>query len=176
MSEDKEPDWLAELAKNTEALRRQIDQGGETLRRQVELLGRAAEQFVRRARRPTPGISPVPPFQRRVVRAADAVMRELLPPREPVVHHVALHETGAGVDTLAVTIVATASGSVPMPQVRAATQAERGVGQILALVLLAIVTSGLLGVQGPDRATVDHYLTVIGVALTIALAIWNKQR
>jgi hypothetical protein len=30
MSEDKQPDWLVELAKNTEVLRRQIDQGGKT--------------------------------------------------------------------------------------------------------------------------------------------------
>ena len=120
MSEDNEPDWLAELAKNTEALRRQIDQGDETLQRQVKLLGRAAEQFLRDALRPTPRIGPVPPFQRRVVRAADAIMRELLPPREPVVHHVALHDTGASLDTLAVASVATASGSAPMPQVRVA--------------------------------------------------------
>ena len=115
MSEDNEPDWLAELAKNTEALRRQIDQGDETLQRQVKLLGRAAEQFLRDALRPTPRIGPVPPFQRRVVRAADAIMRELLPPREPVVH-----DTGASLDTLAVASVATASGSAPMPQVRVA--------------------------------------------------------
>jgi hypothetical protein len=83
MSEDEEPDWLAELARNTEALRRQIDQGGETLRREVELLGRAAEQFIRGPGRPTSGIGPVPLFQQRLVRAAGAMMRELLPPRKP---------------------------------------------------------------------------------------------
>jgi hypothetical protein len=54
-------------------------------------------------------------------------------------------------------------------------QAERSVGQILAMVLVAIVASGLLGVQGPDRAAVDHYLTVIGVALTISVLIWTKR-
>jgi len=56
MSEDKEPDWLVELAKNPEVLRRQIDQGGEALRRQVEQIGRATEQFVRDARRTTPNV------------------------------------------------------------------------------------------------------------------------
>jgi len=39
MNEDSEPDWLAELAK-----------GGEALRRQVEPIVQAAEQFVRDAR------------------------------------------------------------------------------------------------------------------------------
>jgi hypothetical protein len=43
------------------------------------------------------------------------------------------------------------------------------------LVLVAIVASGLLGVQGPDRAAVDHYLTVMSVALPVAVLIWNKQ-
>ena len=39
MSEDNEPDWLAELAK-----------GGEALRRQIEPIVQAAEQFVRDSR------------------------------------------------------------------------------------------------------------------------------
>jgi hypothetical protein len=30
-----------------------------------------------------------------------------------------------------------------------------------------------MGVQGPDRAAVDHYLTVIGVGLAVAVLIWN---
>jgi hypothetical protein len=53
--------------------------------------------------------------------------------------------------------------------------AERSIGQILALVLVLIAASGLLGVQGPDRAAVDHYLTVISLALPIALYIWNNK-
>lgn len=40
MNEDNEPDWTAELAK-----------GGEAMRRQVEPIVKAAEQFVRDARR-----------------------------------------------------------------------------------------------------------------------------
>ena len=43
MSEDSEPDWLAELAK-----------GGEALRRQVEPIVQAAEQFA-------PGAGPAAP-------------------------------------------------------------------------------------------------------------------
>jgi hypothetical protein len=57
-------------------------------------------------------------------------------------------------------------------------QAERSIGQILALMLVAIIASGLLGVQGPDRAAVDHYLTVLSFALPIAVLIWswNKRK
>jgi hypothetical protein len=114
MSEDEEPDWLAELAKNTEALRRQIDQGGETLRRQVELLGRAAEQFVRGGRRTTPSVGPVPPFQQRVVRGVDALMRELGPPRRPVSFQVPLAATVTGTATATVT----ATGSIALVPMR----------------------------------------------------------
>lgn len=152
MSEDKEPDWAAELAK-----------GGEALRLQAESIVKAAEQFA------AGGLG------RHIARAVGADMRELLRAREPVVRHVALYDAGAGVDTLAVAGVATASASAPMPQVRVATQAERGLGQILALVLVAIATWRLLVVPEQDRAAVDHYLTVIGVALTVAVLIWNKQ-
>jgi hypothetical protein len=51
--------------------------------------------------------------------------------------------------------------------------AERSVGQILALVLVAIMTARLLAVPGPDQAAVGYDLTVLGDALTIALIIWN---
>ncbi len=190
MSEEREPDWLAELAKNTEALRRQIDQGGETLRRQLELFGRAAEQFVRGARRPMPGIDPVSPFQRRVVRAADAMMRELLPPREPVVHHVALYDTGAGLDTLAVGTVTgtasvigvgtvTASGSVALPPMRTGLAAMSD-GQIVFLVLVWLYAFALpwFAMRLPPEyhaMLTDGYAT-IAIALAITWRIRDKNK
>lgn len=185
MSEANEPDWLTELAKNTEALRRQIDQGGDALRRQVEQLGRAAEQFVRDARRATPGTGAVPPFQQRLVRAVDAAMRELVPPHQPVQHAMIFPAMVTGQASFGVpTITVTGSGSITMPKMGVAGEGmvqqpdliERNVGRILALVLVAIVMSGLLGVQGPDRATVDHWATIIGVALTIAVLIWAGHK
>jgi hypothetical protein len=190
VSKREEPDWLAELAKNMEALRRQIDQGGETLRRQVELLGRAAEQFVRGARRPTPGIDPVPPFQRRVVRAADAMMRELLPPREPVVHHVALYDTGAGLDTLAVSTVTgtasatgvgtvTASGSVALPPMRTGLAAMSD-GQIVFLVLVWLYAIWLpwFGSRLPPElhGMLSDSLATFAIALSITWRIRDKHR
>jgi hypothetical protein len=63
-------------------------------------------------------------------------------------------------------------GTVEEP---AGGEAERSFGRILALVLVAIITSGLLGVQGPERAAMDHYLTVLSFALSIAMLIWTKQ-
>jgi hypothetical protein len=67
MSEDnEEPDWLAELAK-----------GSEALRRQVEPIVQSAEQFVRDARRAKADSGPALPFAQRVALAVDAGMREL---------------------------------------------------------------------------------------------------
>ena len=53
---------------------------------------------------------------------------------------------------------------------------ERNIGRILALVVLAIVTSGLLGAQGSDRAAVDHWVTIISAGLTIAVLIWAGHK
>jgi len=171
VSEDSEPDWLAELAK-----------GGEALRRQVEPLVQAAEQFVRDSRRAKTSGGPALPFAQRVALAVDAGLRELLPARMDAIVHPATLETSVAFP--APTVI-TGSGGVALPKMSLSGQgtvenppsgqAERSVGQIFALVLVAVVAAGLLGVQGPDRAAVDHYLTVIGVALTIAVLIWNKQ-
>ena len=71
MSEDNEPDWRAELAK-----------GGQALRRQVELILQAAEQFVRDARRAKGSGGPALPLPQRVALAVDVGVRELLPARK----------------------------------------------------------------------------------------------
>jgi hypothetical protein len=175
MSEHEEPDWLAELAK-----------GGEELRRQIEPIVQAAEQFVRDSRRAKTTGGPALPFARRVALAVDAGVRELLPPSERhVVHHSNIIGTAAIVRVVAVPGTVTGSVGLALPPMRVAKQgtvqeppsgqAERSIGQVLALVLVAIGTWRLLVVPEPDRAAVDHYLTVIGVALTIAVIICNKQ-
>ena len=163
MSENEEPDWLAELAKE---------------------LFEGAEQFVRNAGRgTTSGVGPVLPLQQRLVRAVDAAMRELAPARQPVTHQRTAALTITPIFGATATVAASLElGLSPMRfsgQATAenppSTETERSIGQILALVLVAIVASGLLGVQGPDRAVVDHYLTVMSVALSVAVLIWNKQ-
>jgi hypothetical protein len=175
VSKREEPDWLTELAK-----------GGEELRRQIEPIVQAAEQFVRDSRRAKTTGGPPLPFVQRVALAVDAGVRELLPPSERhVVHHSNIIGTAAMVGLAAVAGTVAGTVSLALPPMRFAGQgtvqeplsgqAGRSIGQILALVLVAIVASGLLGLQGPDRAAVDHYLTVISVALPIAVYIWNKQ-
>jgi hypothetical protein len=112
MSEDKQPDWLAELTANAEALRRQIDDSGEALRRQVDQLVRGAEQFVRDVQRTVPGGGPVPSFQQRIVRAVGASMRELLPMSGYPVRYGSFRGSIIGVGTV------TGSGSVALPPMR----------------------------------------------------------
>lgn len=158
MNEDEEPDWLAELAK-----------GGEALRRQIELLLQTTEQFIGDARQAKGIGGQALSFPQRIALAFDAGLQGLVPPREcHVVGHSAI------VSVTAVAGLATATGSAGMPQVR--SQAERSIGQILALVLVAIVTSGLLAVPARDQATAGYDLAVIGLALTVALAIWNRGK
>jgi hypothetical protein len=175
VSKSEEPDWLAELAK-----------GGDAVRRQIEPIVQAAEQFVRDSRRAKTTGGPALPFAQRVALAVDAGVRELLPPSERhVVHHSNIIGTAAIVGMAAVAGKVTGTVGLALPPMRFAGQgtvqeppsgqAERSIGQILALVLVAIGTWRLLVVPEPDRAAVDHYLTVIGVALTIAVLIWNKQ-
>jgi hypothetical protein len=162
MSEENDPDWLAELAK-----------GGEALQREAMRIVKAAEQLAAGGH--------TRPLVRRITRAVDAAMRELLPAPE--------RQVAAGLATAAATAsspaVVTFSGSVALAPARVSGQVtvqqpgliERNIGRILALVLLAIAAAGLLGVHGPDRATVDHWLTVLSFSLTIAVLIctWNKR-
>jgi hypothetical protein len=183
MSENEEPDWLAELTKNANALRQQIEESSEALRHQVDQLVRSAEQFARHAHRPLLG-GPVPPFQQRVVRAAGSLMRELVPPASYLVG-------GAGIKGYAVssTGMVTVSGSLALPPMRTVASADVvrasenqavavasdwwAIGRICALVLVAIETWRLLGLPERDWAAVEYRLAVLGFALAIATVIWS---
>ena len=94
MNEDGEPDWLAELAK-----------GGEALRRQVESIVQAAEQFA--------AGGPARPLAQRITRAVDAGLHELLAaPLHAVAHPVTL-EVSVAIPT---PTVITGSGGVALPR------------------------------------------------------------
>ena len=115
--------------------------------------------------------------------ASGAAMRELRSADEPVIRHVFVYDTTAAADSEKAIMEVTGTVSIALPPMRLPIQgtvhrppsrtAERSIGQILAL--MAMVASGLLAVLGPDRAAVDHYLAVIGVALPIACYLWNKH-
>jgi hypothetical protein len=175
MSENDEPDWQAELAK-----------GGDAVLGQIEQLVQSARRFLRDGRQAMASGGPVPPLQDRVVRAVSAAVRELAPARQPVIQPVLLPATVIGQSSLTGMGTITATGGITMAPMRVSGQAtvenppsgkaELSIGQILALVLVAIVASGLLGVQGPGQAAVDHYLAVIGVALAIAWRICDKRK
>ena len=195
MSEDEEPDWLAELAK-----------GSEALRRQVEPIVQAAEQFVRDARRAKISGGPALPFAQRVALAVDAGIRELLPAHErSVVHELTLSTrvgTWAaltGVGTLAGARVGaaavlsgvgtlTGSGSVALPPLRVSgqltVQDRRGVlaamsdGQIVFLVLVWVYAVWLpwFGSRLPPElhGMLSDSLATFAIALSITWRIRDK--
>jgi hypothetical protein len=115
MSENEEPDWLAELTKNANALRQQIEESSEALRQQVDQLVRSAEQFARDGREATPG-GPLPPLPQRLVQAAGSVMRGLVPVAGYSASYSAAYGGFRGQVRVMPTV--TGSGSVALPPMR----------------------------------------------------------
>lgn len=158
MSEKDEQDWLAELAK-----------GGEALRRQVEYVVQAAERFAAGGSTRT--------LAQRVALAVGADIRELLsPPERHAVGRSAINGTTAMVSVTAAAGLATASGSAAMPSVR--VQAERNAGQILALVLLWLVVlavpAGVMATNLSPKAQAmlgayDAMLATLAVEITFRI-------
>ena len=194
MSEDQEPDWLAELAKNAEALRQQIEENSEALRRQVDQLVRGAQQFVRDAQRTTPG-SPVPPFQQRMVRAAGAVIRELVPmggyPARGGFKGHAISSGGvmAGIGGFAMppmrvaaedVITFTETASVEIVPDRPGLLAGLSPGQILAIALIWVAAYALpiyLYSQSPTLSTlIEGDLATMSFAYSITCRILAKRK
>jgi hypothetical protein len=123
----------------------------------------------------------------RLARLSDVY--EILLPNTPPPEHVQAafrREIAILVEMLMAMDVTTASGSVALRPMKVSgnlkAQDRRGRlagmndGQILALVLVALATCGLLAVPGRDQALVGYDLTVIGLALTVAVLIWNKGK
>lgn len=94
----------------------------------------------------------------------DAALRELASAPEPVVHNVTVTAGLATASAVAVAPAITGVGSFALRLMRFAGEGtvqqpdviEQNLGRILALVLLAISTCGLLGVHGPDQASVGY--------------------
>jgi len=173
---------VGQIIRDNNPLILQIQQVVEIIRNmpallcQVEPMVQASERFARS------GGWPVPPFEQRLVSVVDAVLRDVTPPG-PVAHQ--RTASLAVTSVIAATATVTAS-SDPTPRSAPSAgrgtmenplsgQAERSIGQILALVLVAIATWRLLILPEQDWAAVDHRLTVIGFGLTIAMLIWSKQ-
>ncbi len=187
VSEDSEPDWLAELAK-----------GGEALRRQIEPIAQAAEQFVRDARRAKTTGGPPLPFSQRIALAVDAGMRELLPAR--AVAHQRTAALTVPVTFAAVAKVATGGGLALSPMVfvsdgdvATVTESEAvqvldsptglaalSDGQIVFLVLVwlyAFVLPWFGSALSPEFHAIlsDHYAT-IAIALGITWRMLDKNK
>ena len=172
MNDDKEPDWLGELAK-----------GGEALRRQVEPLVQAAEQFVRDARREKTTGGPALPFAQRVALAVG----ELLPTPLHAVVQPATLEVSVAIPT---PTVITGSGGVTLPKMRVSGQgtvenrrsglAALSDGQIVFLVLVwlyAFVLPWFGSALSPEFHAIlsDHYATM-AIALAITWRLLDRHK
>lgn len=185
MSENEEPDWLAELAKR-----------GDTVRGQIELLIQGAQQFVRDGQQATASGGPVPPFQQRVVRAVGVAMRELVPAAGYPVRYGSLRGNGSlvgtvyGTSSLTGSGTLTASGSVtaPMPRVAGQLRVEehpRGLaalsdGEKAALVLIWLYAVWLpwFGSRLPPElhAMLSDSYGSIAIALAITWQLLEKHK
>lgn len=189
MSEEIEPDWLAELAK-----------GGDAVCRQIEPIVQAAEQFVRDARRAKASGGSALPLAQRVALAMDAGMRELLPGRKQSVAHqrtaalvvnVSFAATARVISGAGLTIqpvfgvsagdVASASEN---PAVQVAPRSRRSLaeisdGQILALVLVWLVAFVLPQIQATlpsdTQALAGNYYATVAIALAVTWRIRDKN-
>lgn len=183
MSEENEPDWLAELAK-----------GGDEVRRQIELLVQGAQQFVRDNQQAMASGGPVPPLRLRVLRAVGVAIAELAPAAEHPVRQGGFHGYATVVGRFAGTAIrtddgaVTFSGSVALPAPRVAgqmtVQDRRGphAGQILALVLLWLVVLAVpVAVMATDlspeaQAMLDAYDAMLAaLAVKITFRILDKR-
>lgn len=188
--------------RSSEAMRRQIEalnqasdamqrrygplvQGNEALRRQMEPLVKAAAQLARTTPWPKAASAIGLPLSLRLAFSVGAEIQAFTRAPEPLRRDVTISGVPGTVTAEAVPGTVTVTGGLASPPTGmsghgtvegpSSGHAERSIGQILALVLVLVAASGLLGVQGPDRAAVDHYLTVISLALPIAVYIWNKN-
>ena len=124
MNENAEPDWLAELAK-----------GGEALRRQMESIVQAAEQFA--------ASGPARPLKQGITRAVGELLSA---PKRPVAHQ-AIAELAVAVGAAASATV-TASGSLTLPPMvlvadgDVATASENGTVEVLSRGDLAALSDG----------------------------------
>ena len=179
---------LKALNQASEAMQRRFEplvQGNEALRRQLEPLVKAAEQFARTTPWPKAASAIGLPLSLQVAFSVSSEMQAFARAPGPLKRDVTITGVPGTVTAEGVPSTVTVSGGLATAPTGMSGQgtveepssdhAERSIGQILALVLVLIAASGLLGVQGPDRAAVDHYLTVISLALPIAVYIWNKN-
>jgi hypothetical protein len=177
MSENEEPDWLAELAK-----------GGEAIRQQVEPIVQAALQFAR-LDWPKASTGPGVPLPLRLAAAVDAAMRELLPPPEPVVHQISLPGTITVSGSLALrpmrfvgdaeVVTAPEGKAVQAPQPRRGLAALSD-GEIVALVLVWLYAVWLpwFGSRLPPElhGMLSDSLATFAIALAITWRIRDKHK
>lgn len=173
-SEQDKPDWLAELAR-----------GGQSMRRQVSPIVRAAQQFVDDARAAQAQAGTPLPFAQQITLTVDAGIREVISAVQGegglVLGNIGMNITAtvvADIDVIRVTehasvVVLEESGKLP-----SGDQAAKA-GQLLVLVLVWILALGGPIAQqalAPEaQAVLTNELATFGLALMITWRILDKR-
>jgi hypothetical protein len=170
MSGNDEPHWAADLAT-----------GGETLRRQVQPIVQAVQQFVRDAHQAKTSGGHALPFVQRAALAVDAAIRELLPAGEPGTAVAAVELSGCGTLTgprLGPAVVLsgvgamTVGGSFALPSIRFVAGADVANASDDAAVVAQVQRSALAVLSyGQLLVLVLLWLTV----LVIPAAVWRTD-
>jgi hypothetical protein len=171
------------------AMRRQMEpylRVSEAVRRQAGPIIKAIEQLARDTQWLRGGGLQLP-VSLQVAFTVSAEIQRLARADEPPTLDVTIEGVPATVTVEAPpgTVTVTGSGGLTLPRMGLSGQgtvdepssgkAERGIGKILALVLVATATWRLLVMPEQDWPAVDHYLTVLSFALPIAVFIWAKN-
>jgi hypothetical protein len=171
---------LEPIIRLSQAMARQLEpivEASEIIARQLEPMIQAAAQLARA------GAWPVPPFQQQLLRTVEAAITGTIT-LQPFACDANIDGSAALIRVVAPPGTVTGSAEVAVMNVAGqgivqnphSGRTERGVGQVLALVLVAMVAAGLLAVPARDQALAGYDLAVIGLALTVALAIWSKGK
>jgi hypothetical protein len=187
MTDDNEqPPWtrvLAAAQKAVAALQREFAEN-DALRRQAAQMVKTAQALARDGLWPRP--MPVPTNLAQISQSMNAPLREVgrtIPPDLAVFAPAATAHGTAPSPSIRTSFTASGSiaarkpsisgeGTVEEPKDDLVAKQSVGIGRLVAIALVFIAASGLLGVNPAYQMSVGYYVSVVSAALAIALAIW----
>jgi hypothetical protein len=183
--EDEQPPWtevLAAMQKAAAALQREFAEN-DALRQQAAQMVKTAKILARAGLWPRP--LPVPTNLAQISQSMYAALREVARTTPPDLVVFAQAATAYGtalspsipksvtgsVDVTLHKMIVSGEGTVGEPKDDLVAKQSIGIGRLVAIALVFIAASGLLGVNPAYQTSVGYYASVVSAALGIALAI-----